>query len=143
MWNKLRISSSASAVFSYLPAQPAQMCAETQDSQTQPSSPPHRPSTTHPPPTTTAGRVPPPALRASSCGSYEQHLIGQLSEWPEPLMTSEAPRRQHFLAFVFPRDNGFNRRTPWSRCQREVPTLPFTCRSESAFSHCSFRTPAD
>lgn len=101
------------------------------------------PFTHQSPQTTTAGRVPPPASHASSCGGYEQQLIGQLSEWPELLMTSEAPRRQHFLALVFPRDTRFKRRTPWSWCQREVPTLPFTCWSKSAFSHCSFRTPAD
>lgn len=54
VWNKPRISSSASAVFSYLPAQPAQMCAVSRLADTV-TLPPHHPSappplTHHPPP---------------------------------------------------------------------------------------------
>lgn len=72
------------------------MYAETQYSQTVELPPQHLTL-----PTATAGQVLPPASNTSSCGGYEQQLNGQLSEWPELLMTSEAPRRHRLLAFAF------------------------------------------
>lgn len=96
--NKLRISSSASAVFSYLPAQPAQMYAETQDLQTfEPQTPHQHPSPTthhhHHHQTSTSS-----CSHRSSVGGYEQQLIGQLSEWPEPWPTSTRGASQKTLA---------------------------------------------
>lgn len=86
------------------------MCADTQHSQSQPSfswQPPHLQVSPPPPPPPSRDEfvLPSTPLRkashASSCGSHEQHLIGQLSEWSELLITSEAACRQQFFFFLF------------------------------------------
>lgn len=92
-------------VFSYLPTQTVEMCADIQHSQSQPSfswQPPHL-QVSPPPPPRDEFVLPSTPLRkashASSCGSREQHLIGQLSEWSELLITSEAACRQQFFFY--------------------------------------------